>query len=156
MAEKLYEGMFLLDSNRFSADPDGASNEVLGILNKAGATVVAHRPWQEGRLAYEVNGHRKGLHYLAYFRMDGDGVNDVNRSVRLSETVLRYLVIEQPQTLFDAMVEALNTHDAAQHSAHMEEREDRPPRRGRPERGERPERRDRGEDRGEGKDEDEE
>jgi small subunit ribosomal protein S6 len=133
----MYEGMFLLDSNRFSADPDGAANEVLGILNKAGATVVAHRPWQEGRLAYELDGHRKGLHYLAYFRMDGDGVTNVNRSVHLSETVIRHLLIVQPQSLFDAMVEALNSHDAAQHSAHVGEREERPPRGRRPDRAER-------------------
>ena len=137
MADKLYEGMFLLDSNRFSADPDGATNEVLGILGKAGATVVAHRPWQEGRLAYEVEGQRKGLHYLTYFRTEGGtAITDINRSVQLSEMVLRHLVIQQPKVLFEAMVEALNTHDAAQHSAHMEEREERP-RRGRPERPER-------------------
>ena len=133
MAEKLYEGMFLLDSNRFSSDPEGTSNEVLGILNKAGATVVAHRPWQEGRLAYEIEGTRRGTHYLAYFRMDGSGVTDINRSVKLNETVLRHLIILQPTAMFDAMVEALSSHDPdAQARAAQEEpaREERP-RRGR-------------------------
>lgn len=133
MAEKLYEGMFLLDSTRFSSDPEGTANEVLGILNKAGANVVAHRPWQDGRLAYEIEGTRRGTHYLTYFRMDGSGVTDVNRSVKLNETVLRHLIIQQPSTLFDAMVEALGSHDpdAQARAAEEQPREERPRGRGR-------------------------
>lgn len=110
MAANLYEGMFLVDSARFATDTDGVVNHILGILQKAGATITAHRPWQDGRLAYEVDGHRKGLHYLVYFEMRGPGLTDVTRACKLSETVIRHLVIRQPKVLFDAMVEALKTH----------------------------------------------
>ncbi|OYW15257.1 MAG: 30S ribosomal protein S6, partial [Planctomycetales bacterium 12-60-4] len=58
----MYEGMFLLDSNRFSADPDGTQQAVLGMLDRVGAKVVASRPWQEGKLAYPIGNHRKGLY----------------------------------------------------------------------------------------------
>jgi small subunit ribosomal protein S6 len=131
LAEKMYEGMFLLDSARFSSDPEGTTNEVLGILTKAGAIVAVHRPWQDGRLAYEIEGTRRGTHYLAYFRMDGSGVTDITRSVKLSETVLRHLIILQPQSLFDAMVEALGSHDpeAQARAAEEQPREERPRRR---------------------------
>ncbi len=107
-AENLYEGLFLLDSAKFAADPDGVSGQVLGILEKAGATLVAHRPWQDGKLAYPIEGHRKGLHYLVLFRMSGGGMADINRACKLNEMVLRQLIIKHPQTLFDAMVAALN------------------------------------------------
>lgn len=108
MAENLYEGMFLLESGRFAADPDGMSKSITGMIEKAGGTLVAHRPWQDGRLAYPINGQRKGLHYLAYFRMPGTGLKDLNRACRLNDQVLRHLIINQPQTLFDAMVAALS------------------------------------------------
>lgn len=110
MSENLYEGMFLVDSGRFASDPEGTANAVLNILEKAGATVVANRPWQDGKLAYSVEGHRKGLHYLTYFRMAGDGVGQVNRACQLSEVVLRQLIIKHPPELFDAMVAALSGH----------------------------------------------
>jgi len=111
--EKLYEGMFLLNSGKYASDPDGVSNQVVGILEKAGATVVAHRPWQDGRLAYLIEGHRKGLHFLTYFQMDGQGLSDVTRACKLNDVILRHLVIKQPKKLFDAMVAALNGDEAS-------------------------------------------
>ena len=110
MAENLYEGMFLLDSGKFAADHDRVSAQVVGILEKAGGTVVAHRPWQDGRLAYPIDGHRKGVHYLSYFRMPAEGLKDVARACKLSDIVLRHIVIKQPQSLFDAMVASLSGH----------------------------------------------
>ncbi len=111
LTENLYEGMFLLDSGKFAADHDGTANQVIGILEKAGATVVAHRPWQDGRLAYPIDGHRKGVHYLSYFRMKTDALKDVARACKLSDVILRHLIIKQPLVLFDAMVAALSGHE---------------------------------------------
>ena len=107
VSEKLYEGMFLLDSNKFVANPDDVTQHLMKILETAEATVVSHRPWQDGRLAYEIEGKRKGLHYLVYFRMPGQGIPVITRRCKLSEFVLRHLVIRQPQVLFDAMVKAI-------------------------------------------------
>ena len=111
VAENLYEGMFLLDSGKFAADPEGVANQVLGILDKAGATVVAHRPWQDGKLAYEIAGHRKGLHYIVLFRMPGSGVAEITRACKLNELVLRQMVINQAQSVFDAVVAAVSPAD---------------------------------------------
>ncbi|NOX56841.1 MAG: 30S ribosomal protein S6 [Planctomycetes bacterium] len=103
----MYEGMFLLDSGRFANNPQKAVDEVLGILEKAGATVVAHRPWQEGKLAYPIEGRTKGLYYLTFFRMEANGIPEIARGCKLSDLVLRHLVLRHPRVLFDAMVSAL-------------------------------------------------
>ena len=50
-----YEGMFLLDSGKFAADHEGTIAHLMEILDKAGAEIVAHRPWQDGKLAYEID-----------------------------------------------------------------------------------------------------
>ncbi len=138
--EKLYEGMFLLDSGRFATDAKGSADQILAMIQKAGGSIVAHRPWQDGRLAYAIKGHRKGLHYLVYFKMPGAGVKDLKRACSLNELVLRHVLVNHPQILFDAMVQAISgewhPHEAVAH----EEESDRP--RGR----------DRGHDRGHGRD----
>ena len=121
-----YEGMFLLDSGRFSSDPDGATKELLSILQKVGATVDMHRHWQDGKLAYEVDGHRRGVHYLVFFRMPTEKAGDLNRLCKLNELVVRHLLIRQDQQIYDASVHALSP-DAGGGAA--EETEERPPRR---------------------------
>jgi small subunit ribosomal protein S6 len=141
---KLYEGMFLLDSGRFATDSKAATDQITGMIEKCGGTLVAHRPWQDGRLAYAIKGHRKGLHYLTYFKMHGDGIRDLNRACKLSDLVLRHVVIQHPPAMFEAMVQAISgewhPHEAAQ---------DDSPGRGRGERGDRDrDRGDRDRDRG--------
>lgn len=111
MAEYLYEGMFLLDSAQFAADPEATVQKVLNILENAGAQVDAHRPWQDGRLAYEIDGHKKGLHYLVLFRMDGSQMSAVNRQCRLSDGVIRSLMLKHPRVLYDAIFETLSGHE---------------------------------------------
>jgi small subunit ribosomal protein S6 len=105
--------MFLVDSAKFAVDHDGVVQQLTGILEKSGAQIDAHRPWQDGRLAYPIEGQRKGLHYLIYFRMDGTHLTDVIRACKLNETILRHLLIKHPQKLYDAMVEALNQGEEA-------------------------------------------
>jgi small subunit ribosomal protein S6 len=105
--ENLYEGMFLVESTRFANDPEKVTNAILELIQKAGGTVMAHRPWQDGKLAYPINGRRKGLHYLTYFKMPPSGMTDFERACKLSDTVMRKLVIRHDEMLFEAMVQAV-------------------------------------------------
>jgi small subunit ribosomal protein S6 len=110
LAGKLYECMFLLDSGRYAVEPDNTIGEVAAILERCGADIKAHAPWQDGKLAYAIEGHRKGLHYLAYFAMDGSKVPELDRLCKLNETIIRHLVIEHEARLFEALVENLKQH----------------------------------------------
>jgi len=100
-----YEGMFILDSGRFGANPEAAAAEVTGIIEKVGGTVSTHRPWQDSKLAYPINGHRKGLYYLAFFTAESRAVNEINGIVKLNDNVLRHLVLSHDKGLYDQMVE---------------------------------------------------
>lgn len=107
MATNYYEGMFILDSGRFGANPDAAAEEVAKIIEKVGGKVVTHRPWQDSKLAYPINGHRKGLYYLAFFTADSLSVSDINRIVKLNDNVLRHLILSHEKGLFEQMVEMI-------------------------------------------------
>ncbi len=102
--EHNYEGCFILDSNKYASNPEEVAAEVTGILEKAGATVLAHRPWQENKLAYPINGHKKGVYYLCYFRAFGKSIPAIHRSCGLSETVIRHLVLKVHPALIDSLV----------------------------------------------------
>lgn len=107
-----YEGMFILNSGKFGADPDAAAAEVSGIIEKIGGEVVAHRPWQDTKLAYPINGHRKGLYYLVFFTAESTRLNEINRIVQLNENVIRHMIISHQKDLFSQMVEMIGGGDA--------------------------------------------
>ncbi len=108
--------MFLVDSSKFASDHEAVMDSLTQMLEKAGGTIVVSRPWQDGRLAYEIEGHRKGTHILFLLKMPGSGVNDLARSVRLSDLVIRHLVIRHSETMFDAMSNALSPDAEIQRS----------------------------------------
>jgi small subunit ribosomal protein S6 len=93
MSANVYECMFLLDTNKVAGDVAAAGHQIQGILERNQAEILASRPWDERRLAYPVNGHKKGLYYLTYFRMDGKNLLNVERDLALNEMVLRSLVL---------------------------------------------------------------
>jgi len=99
--------MFLLDSGRYAQDPQGTEETIKEYLTRCEATLVAIAPWQEGKLAYDIDGHRKGLHLLTYFKMDGSQVEVLNRTCKLSDLVIRHLIIEHEAKLFELMVSQL-------------------------------------------------
>lgn len=93
MAVNVYECMFLLDTNKVAGDVNAAAQQIQTVLERNQAEMLASRPWDERRLAYPVNGHKKGLYYLTYFRMDGKNLLNVERDFALNETILRSLVL---------------------------------------------------------------
>lgn len=117
MAQRNYECMFILNSGRFASDPSGAENNLIELFDRVGAELIAKSPWQDGKLAYPVEGHRKGLHYLAYFKMDGSQMTEFTRLCKLNDLILRQMVIEHSDTLFDAMSGALLQHGKADDEA---------------------------------------
>lgn len=104
MAEYTYEGMFLLDSNKYASNPDGMSGEVLAIIERAGGKLLASRPWQDSKLAYQIDGHRKGLYYLTYFTIDSQKLAEISRLCKFNEAILRQLMIKLDPALVEPMV----------------------------------------------------
>ena len=103
--------MFLLDSGRYAQDPQGTEQGIRDLLAKFDADVVGVTPWQEGKLAYEIDGHRKGLHLLTFFKMDGSRVQEFNRTCKLSDLVIRQLLLEHSPKLFELLIQQIGSHE---------------------------------------------
>lgn len=96
--------MFILDSNRYARDPNGVSGQIPTMIEKAGGEVLASRLWNEQRLAYPIQGQRKGAYWLTYFRMETERVTDFDRACRLNDNVLRNLTLRVEPRLVDTLV----------------------------------------------------
>lgn len=93
MPTTTYEGMFLLDSAKAATSWDDAVNHVHGILTKHNSEIIASRQWDDRRLAYSVRGHKKGMYLLTYFRTDGSNLKDISSDCRISDLILRELIL---------------------------------------------------------------
>ena len=94
---KLYEGMFLIDSSLAGSDWDGINTAIRKILKKAEAEIVSIAKWDDRRLAYDIKGKSRGTYILSYFRVDGGKIQDIEKSVRLSEKIMRVLILSGEQ-----------------------------------------------------------
>ena len=105
MAENVYEGMFILDSNRYGRDAETISGQIPQIIENAGGEMLVSRLWEERRLAYPIEGHRKGTYWLTYFRLDSAKLVDVRRRCQLSESIVRVMFLKVDPRIVDALVD---------------------------------------------------
>lgn len=119
MPANVYEGMFILDSNRFARDPEGVSGQIPKIIQEAGGEVLVSRLWEERRLAYPIKGHRKGTYWLTYFRLEGTALAGVRRRFQLSDTVLRTLFLKVDPRIVDTLVQHALAGPAALAAQHQ-------------------------------------
>jgi small subunit ribosomal protein S6 len=101
----VYEGMFILDPSRFSRDPETVSGGVTDSITQNGGTVLAARVWDERKLAYPINGHKKGVYWLTYFRMPGENVVALEKQCGLNSDIIRMLILKIDPQIADVLVQ---------------------------------------------------
>jgi small subunit ribosomal protein S6 len=96
-----------------------------GVLEKGNATRLLWDDMGRRRLAYEIRSFQKG-HYLTLMYLDeGTMVPEIERSLRLDESVLRFLTVQVQEEVADvearkaeaAEVERVRTEKAAERAA---------------------------------------
>lgn len=100
----VYESLFILDSNKYARDPAGVAATIPTIVEKLGGEILANRLWNEQKLAYPINGHRKGTYWLTYFRLDSQRLVEFDRQCQLNENILRNLTLVVEPRLVDVLV----------------------------------------------------
>lgn len=100
----VYECMFILDSNKYAKDAAKAGGQVGQLIEKCGGEVLVSRLWVEQKLAYPIEGHRKGTYWLSYFRLDRGQVGMFNRECQLNENIVRHLMLKVEPRLVETLV----------------------------------------------------
>jgi len=126
-----YEGMFLLDSTKAAAGWDETVKQVHDILTKHESEIVASRQWDERRLAYPIEGHKKGTYLLTYFKTDGSKLHDIVSDCHLSDVILRELILKVHPKLEENLVNQAmtSTPNVESENGPEDDLDDRPRRR---------------------------
>ena len=132
MPVNTYEGMFLLDSTKVAVSWEAAEQQVHDILRKHNAEIVASRQWDERRLAYPVEGHKKGTYLLTFFKAEAAALLEISADCRLNDLILRELILKVHPKLADHLVNQAMTSTPnldSEDGPREEEHDDRPRRR---------------------------
>lgn len=93
VTKKLYEGMFLVDTALAASDWDGVIGSIEAVLKRVMAKVISIRKWDERRLAYDIDKTSRGTYILVYFECDGEKIQEIEKTVQLSERIMRVLIL---------------------------------------------------------------
>ena len=93
--QSYYETMYILR-------PDIAEDEVTNhidkynkLLEEFGGTILDSQMRGKRRLAYQIAKHREGIYVQLSHQGDGQHIFKIEKAMRLSEDVIRYMTIKQ-------------------------------------------------------------
>ena len=107
-----YEGLFLFPQ-AVGGDLQSAVDHISEILAKSDAEVISMSKWDERRLAYEINGNKRGVYFLVYFKAKRTALVAIERSCNLSETLLRSMMVRADHLTREQMESADGTTEIA-------------------------------------------
>ena len=93
--QSYYETMYILR-------PDIAEDEVTNhidkynkLLEEFGGTILDSQMRGKRRLAYQIAKHREGIYVQLSHQGDGQHISKIEKAMRLSEDVIRYMTVKQ-------------------------------------------------------------
>ena len=93
--QSYYETMYILR-------PDIAEDEVTNhidkynkLLEEFGGTILDSQMRGKRRLAYQISKHREGIYVQLSHQGDGQHIFKIEKAMRLSEDVIRYMTVKQ-------------------------------------------------------------
>ncbi len=96
--QQVYETMYILRPELGEEQIEQAINKYQNLLREQGAEHIEIQHRGKRRLAYEINRHRDGIYVQMNYQGPGTMIAPLERSMRLSEEVIRYLTIKQEVT----------------------------------------------------------
>ncbi|MEW6225014.1 MAG: 30S ribosomal protein S6 [Chloroflexota bacterium] len=79
--------------------PDAPDDKVSAVIDRttryvvaSGGQIVKVAPWGRRRLAYPIDRHREGSYHIIVFESPAEAIAELERSLQITEEVLRYLV----------------------------------------------------------------
>ncbi|HEU4571837.1 MAG TPA: 30S ribosomal protein S6 [Candidatus Limnocylindrales bacterium] len=79
--------------------PDVADDRAQAVIDRttrqivaSGGSIVKVAPWGRRRLAYQIDRYREGSYHIILFEAPGDALAEMERTLLITEEVLRHLV----------------------------------------------------------------
>jgi small subunit ribosomal protein S6 len=89
-----YETMYILRPTLSEEQVQEQISKYENFLSEHGATEIQVQQWGKRKLAYPIQKHSDGIYLIMNYSGDGSQIAPLERAMRLSEEVIRYLTIK--------------------------------------------------------------
>lgn len=96
---RIYEELFIVDPNATDEQIDSVTAQIEGVVTDAGGTIDKIDKWGVRKLAYRVKKREEGQYVLVQFSAEASVVREIERRLRVDETVLKYLTVRIDEDL---------------------------------------------------------
>jgi small subunit ribosomal protein S6 len=92
-----YEVLYIVRADLDDEKVQDAVKRVNRLIERAGGTIEATNLWGKRKLAYEVKHQKEGSYVLQDFQLNPDKVPELEASLKITEEVLRHLIVRKPE-----------------------------------------------------------
>lgn len=90
---KPYELLLIITPDHDENEAEALTDQVKGIIESSGALLKID-PWGKKRLAYPIQKRNEGYYVLYIFESAPSFVAQLNQSLRVIESILRYMIVQ--------------------------------------------------------------
>ncbi len=92
-----YEVLYIVRADLDDEKVQEAVKRVNTLIQRSGGTADRTNLWGKRRLAYEVKHQKEGAYVLQDFQLDADRVPELEAGLKITEEVLRHLIVRKPE-----------------------------------------------------------
>jgi len=101
-----YEVLYIVRADLDDEKVQDAVKRVNTLIERSGGTVERTNLWGKRKLAYEVKHQKEGSYVLQDFSFDPGRVPELESALKITEEVLRHLIVRKPEKAAVATVVA--------------------------------------------------
>jgi len=92
-----YEVLYIVRADLDDDKVQDAVKRVNTLIQRSGGTIEQTNLWGKRKLAYEVKHQKEGSYVLQDFQLDPNRVPELEASLKITEEVLRHLIVRKPE-----------------------------------------------------------
>jgi small subunit ribosomal protein S6 len=92
-----YESIFIVDSHLPNEQIEACIVKHTQLIEKSGGKIKLIDRWGKKRLAFEIAKKQYGFYVYVRFESEGKFCQELNRSFKLDDTVIRFLTVAVPK-----------------------------------------------------------
>ncbi len=92
---KDYESMIILKPQYTQDEAVKQNDSVVAVITDNGGELIKTDTWGKRQLAYPIEKQTEGYYFINYFRADSESLKAIQRLYNISESVLRFIIIDR-------------------------------------------------------------
>ena len=97
MADRRYETLVLIHPDQGEGGAKEVATRIRTLIEEQGGTVSQVQEWGLRDLAYSIAKQRRALYVLLEYRIERKGLDEVQRTLKLMDPVLRFVSVRRPE-----------------------------------------------------------